>query len=450
MKLWGKTNNADTRIHHFTSDKDRELDQLLALPDIIGSIAHARMLGVVGMIPEQEAILLERELKILYQQVEKVGLTINPDCEDIHSHIEMVLTKNLGDTGRRIHTGRSRNDQVILAMRLFARGEMKQLTTSMKELFEVLMQQAEKHDRLPMPGYTHMQLAMPSSFGLWFSAFAESLAEDLIPVQAAYRMADHNPLGTGAGYGSSFPVNREMTTDLLGFNGMNVNSVYTQMSRTRSETTTAFALAGIASTLSRLANDICLYMGENYGFFSLSEEMTTGSSIMPHKKNPDVFELIRARCNRLQHLPAQLSAMAMNLPTGYHRDFQLFKESLLPAIADLKECLTMAALLVRQLRVSSPVDGNPLYERMYSVEEIDRLTQTGIPFREAYGMVAGQIKDATFKPDKHLTHTHTGSIGNPGFLLIRKKWETNLGTINFDKAEKAIRQLLKTDFKKNT
>jgi argininosuccinate lyase len=442
MKLWGKTNIADSRVHRFTSEKDRKFDQLLALPDIIGSIAHARMLGSVGLISGEDAGMLERELKLLYRQAETGELIIDPDCEDIHSHIEMALTKKLGDTGRRIHTGRSRNDQVILAMRLFAREGLKDITSGMQELFGVLIQMAEKHNQLPMPGYTHMQLAMPSSFGLWFSAFAESLAEDLIPVHSAYRMMDQNPLGSGAGYGSSYPVDREMTTSLLGFSGMNVNAVYAQMSRTRAEITTAFALAAIASTLSRLSNDVCLYMGENYGLFSLPEAMTTGSSIMPHKKNPDVFELIRARCNRLQQLPAQLSAIAVNLPTGYHRDFQLFKESLLPAFTDLMECLSMAGMMAGQLRVSSPVEGNPLYDRMYSVEEINRLTQTGIPFREAHGLVARQIEAGVFKPDKRLTHTHTGSIGNLGLSLIREKWETNFRSINFDKADQAIRQII--------
>ena len=442
MKLWEKTNGSDQRIHQFTSSRDRELDQLIALSDIVGSIAHVRMLGNVGLISVRDAGLIEKELKILYRQAEHEGLVVDPACEDIHSHLEMVLTRKLGDAGRRVHTGRSRNDQVILALRLFYRKELGRITAKMQELFDLLLRMAKKHGRRPMPGYTHMQVAMPSSFGLWFSAFAESLAEDLIPLRAAFQMVNQNPLGSGAGYGSSFPINREMTTRLLGFEGLNVNSVYAQMSRPKSEITTASALAAIAFTLSRLANDICLYSGENYGFFSLPAEMTTGSSIMPHKRNPDVFELIRARCNRLQHLPAQLTVLVVNLPTGYHRDYQLMKESLLPAFGDMYQCLDLCIDMVRQLRVSLPGESNRIYDHMYSVEAINALTQKGIPFRKAYGIVAREIETGTFRPQRMPGHTHTGSIGNLSLPLIRRRWKYNLKHIPFARAEQAVRLLI--------
>lgn len=442
MKLWDKHRETNDMVHAFTTGKDRELDHLLAWADLVGSMAHARMLGSVGLISPQEANLLEKELKALYRQAMDGKLTIDPQCEDIHSHIEMVLTGKLGDTGKRIHTGRSRNDQVILAIRLFARKELRDVSNEMQELFFLLIQLANKFRNHLMPGYSHMQVAMPSSFGMWFSAYAESLADDLLPLRTAYQMMNQNPLGTGAGYGSSFPLNREMTTRLLGFATMNINSVYAQMSRVKAEAATSFALASVASTLARLANDICLYMGSNYGFFSIPGKLTTGSSIMPHKKNPDVFELIRARCNRLQGLPAQIASLTANLPTGYHRDFQLIKESFLPAFKELKDCISMISFMIREIRVSGTIKSDPVYDYMFSVEALNRLTQLGIPFRDAYDQIAQSIEDGSFKPDKNLSHTHTGSLGKLGLASISKKWKSNLRSINFDLAENAIQKIL--------
>ena len=441
--LWGTGREPDGAVHRFTTGRDRALDHRLAWADLAASIAHARMLGRTGLVSREEAALLEKELRALYRQAAEGDLIIAPSCEDIHSHIEAVLTARLGEAGQRIHTGRSRNDQVLVALHIHARREIRQLAGRMRRLFRVLLRQARKHQDHLMPGYTHMQLAMPSSFGLWFGAWAEGLADDLLPLHAAYGMVDQNPLGTGAGYGSCFPLDRGLTTRLLGFRSLTVNPVYAQVSRYKAGAAVASALAAVASTLSRLAMDVCLYSGENHRFFLLETGLTTGSSIMPHKKNPDVFELIRARCNRLGTLPAQLAAIATNLPTGYHRDYQLLKEVLLPAYDELGECLDTTARMVARLQVDPRCADNPLYEPMYAVDAVARLTLQGMPFRQAYGQVARSVREGSYRAGKALPHTHTGSIGAPGFGAIQEKWNRHYELFDFTRGETAIRQLTK-------
>ena len=440
--IWHNGSRTDPRIMKFTASNDRHLDLRLARADIAGSLAHVKMLAATGIIGQAESDKLQQELRRLYQMAEQGVLELPQDAEDIHSFIEYELTKALGNAGKKIHTARSRNDQVLLDIRLYVREEIRELSCMMGSLFDILIHRARQNSGVMMPGYTHMQVAMPSSFGLWFSAFAESLADDLLLMQAAWKLANQNPLGSGAGYGTGFPINREMTTSLLGFDGMNINSVYAQMTRGKVERTMAVAMASVASTLSRMTGDVCLYLGQNYGFFSLPGNLSTGSSIMPHKKNPDALELVRARCNRLQALPNEMAIILTNLPTGYHRDLQLLKESFFPAIDILKECLEMACIVMKSLVINADVTHDPLYDEMYSVELVQKKVQEGIPFREAYQEVARSLYLGKNCRPNSINHTHTGSIGNLCLEQIQEKFKSQLQVFDFQKTQQAVDRLI--------
>ncbi len=442
MKLWDKGTEINQLIENFTIGRDTEMDLFLAEFDVIGSLAHIKMLHSVGLLTASELESLTDALREIYQIIKDGKFIIEAGSEDVHSQVELLLTRKLGDAGKKIHSGRSRNDQVLLDLKLFTRNEIKSVVTQTFELFEILVAQAEKYKQLLMPGYTHLQVAMPSSFGLWFGAYAESLTDDLILLQAAYRVADQNPLGSAAGYGSSFPLDRQMTTDLLGFESMNYNVIYAQMGRGKVEKTVAFALASIAATLSKLAYDVCLFMSQNFNFVSLPDELTTGSSIMPHKKNPDVFELLRSHCNRIQSLPNQITLMTNNLPSGYFRDLQLIKEVFIPSFTELKSCLSIACFAISNIKVNDRIMDDNRYENIYSVEEVNRMVLQGVPFRDAYRQVGESISKGDFHPDKNLHHTHEGSIGNLCLQEIQHKMELILQSFNFAKAEKATDTLL--------
>jgi len=445
MKLWDKGIEINQLIEAFTIGHDTEMDYFLAEFDVIGSLAHITMLESIGLITAPELVMLSDELREIYKEIKAGRFVIEAGSEDVHSQVELMLTRKLGDVGKKIHSGRSRNDQVLLDLKLFTRSEIKTIVDQTFELFELLIAQSEKYQQVLMPGYTHLQVAMPSSFGLWFGAYAESLTDDLLLLQAAYRIADQNPLGSAAGYGSSFPLNRQMTTDLLGFESMNYNVVYAQMGRGKVEKSVTFALASVAATLSRMAYDVCLFMSQNFNFVSLPDELTTGSSIMPHKKNPDVFELLRSHCNRIQSLPNQILLMTNNLPSGYFRDLQLIKEVFIPAFAELKSCLTIASFAISNIKVNGKIMEDSRYENIYSVEEVNRKVLQGVPFRDAYRQVGESIKNGTFHPDKNVLHTHEGSIGNLCLPQIREKMEAVLGSFNFSKADKAFELLISGD-----
>jgi argininosuccinate lyase len=423
MKLWDKGISIDKRIEQFTVGNDRELDLFLAKYDLIASMAHARMLGKIGLLKEEEVRSLIDGLESIASEVAQGSFVIEDTFEDVHSKIEYLLTSRLGDTGKKIHTARSRNDQVLVAMQLFLKEEINELKTGVKALFDLLISLASKYKSVLLPGYTHLQVAMPSSFGLWFSAYAESLVDDMYLLNAAYKTADQNPLGSAAGYGSSFPIDRKFTTDELGFRTMKFNVVAAQMGRGKVEKATAFGLSSTAATLSRLAMDICLYMSQNFNFISFPESLTTGSSIMPHKKNPDVFELIRARCNRLQSVPGQLALLTTNLPSGYHRDLQLVKEIILPALQDMKACLDIMVFSLREIRVSENILDDPKYDYLFSVETLNEFVKEGIPFRDAYRKMGDAIREGSYVPKKEVQHTHEGSIGNLCLDEIRQKME---------------------------
>lgn len=423
MKLWDKGTSADKKIDRFTVGNDRELDLLLARYDVIASIAHARMLEKIGLISADESTALVRELKEIGKEIEKGGFKIEDEFEDVHSKIEYQLTKKLGDTGKKIHTARSRNDQVLVAMQLFLKDELQLIKSAVKTLFDLLLNLAEKHKGTLLPGYTHLQVAMPSSFGLWFSAYAESLVDDMMLLNAAYATADQNPLGSAAGYGSSFPIDRSFTTRELGFGTMKYNVIAAQMGRGKVEKTTAFGLSSLAATLSKLAMDICLYMGQNFNFISFPDTLTTGSSIMPHKKNPDVFELIRAKCNKIQSVPNQLTLLTNNLPSGYHRDLQLVKEVIIPALQDMKACLEMMAFSLKEVRVQSDILNDPRYDYLFSVDTLNEMVMQGMPFRDAYRQMGEAIQKGEYKPKKLVRHTHEGSIGNLCLNEIRQKMQ---------------------------
>jgi argininosuccinate lyase len=443
-KLWEKQGvSSNSLIEKFTVGKDREMDQMLAPFDVLGNIAHATMLAEVGLLTKNELVLLKKELLSIYKQLETTPLTIEEGIEDVHSQVEFMLTEKLGDIGKKIHSGRSRNDQVLLDLKLFFRHQITSLVQRVEETFDLFIEKSEAHKADLMPGYTHFQIAMPSSFGLWFGAYAESLADDLLLLQAAYRMANQNPLGSAAGYGSSFPLDRSMTADLLGFETLSYNVVYAQMGRGKVEKTTAFALASVASTLSKMAYDATLYMCQNFGFISFPDSLTTGSSIMPHKKNPDVFELIRAKCNRIQALPNEIALITNNLPHGYHRDMQLLKETLFPAFADLKDCLTMLCLMFNEMSVQKNITDKEMYRYIFSVEEVNKLVLNGTPFREAYQMVGESIKNNSFDPPtQNVKHTHEGSIGNLCSKEITAKFAGVKAGFQFEKVEKAIKGLI--------
>ena len=412
QKLWEKSVQVDRDVEQFTVGKDREMDLYLAPFDILGSLAHISMLQSIGLLTAEELKQLTEELRNIYRDTETGKFLIEEGVEDVHSQVELLLTRKLGDIGKKIHSGRSRNDQVLVDLKLFTRSRLQNIVKKTKKLFDTLIAQSEKYKQVLMPGYTHLQVAMPSSFGLWFAAYAESLVDDLIVMQAAYRVCNRNPLGSAAGYGSSFPLNRTQTTDSLGFETMDYNVVYAQMGRGKTERIVASAITSIAATLAKLAFDACLYNSQNFAFIKLRDAFTTGSSIMPHKKNPDVFELTRAKCNKLQALPYQITLIANNLPSGYFRDLQIIKELFLPSFDELEECLNMVDLMISQIAVNEHILDDKRYDYMFSVEEVNRRVQTGTPFRDAYKQVGLEIEAGKFSPDKHIHHTHEGSIGN--------------------------------------
>lgn len=424
MKLWDKGQQSTNElIEQFTIGNDRELDLQIAEYDLRASKAHAQMLNKVGLLDDKEWEQISSELEKMLKDAKEGNFIIEREFEDVHSKIEYELTQVLGDTGKKIHAGRSRNDQVLVCLHMYVKDQVVEIKKGMEALFDQLIELSEQHKEVLIPGYTHMQIAMPSSFGLWFAAYAESLIDDLHPLNAAYRIADQNPLGSAAGYGSSLPLDRQLTTDLLGFDTLKYNSVSAQMSRGRLEKFTAFGLSAVAGTLSKMAMDVCMYCNQNYGFISFPDELTTGSSIMPHKKNPDVFELIRAKCNDIQSLPNELTMITNNLPSGYHRDFQLLKEKLFPAVETLKSCLDISKLMFENIKVNDDVIEDPKYKFLFSVEEVNQKVKNGIPFREAYKQIGQAINEGTFDPNFEVNHTHEGSIGNLCNVQIRKKFE---------------------------
>ena len=442
MKLWEKNFEINKEIERFTVGRDREMDMYLAKYDVLGSMAHITMLESIGLLEKDELTQLLAELKNIYRLCEQGNFVIEDDIEDVHSQVEMLLTRKLGDMGKKIHSGRSRNDQVLVDLKLFTRHQLKDIADEVKSLFDELIAKSEQYKNILMPGYTHLQVAMPSSFGLWFGAYAESLADDLLFLQAAYKMTNRNPLGSAAGYGSSFPLNRTMTTRLLGFDSMDYNVVYAQMGRGKMERNVGFAIATIAGTLAKMAFDACMFNSQNFSFVKLPKECTTGSSIMPHKKNPDVFELIRAKSNKLQALPQQVTLIMNNLPVGYFRDLQIIKEVFLPAFDDLKDCLQMAAYIINKIEVNEHILDNPMYDPMFSVEEVNRLAANGMPFRDAYKKVGLDIEAGNFVPDKNIHHTHEGSIGNLMNAEIQQLFNSILSDFHFERMEQAEKSLL--------
>ena len=442
-KLWEKNFEVNKEIERFTVGRDREMDLYLAKYDVLGSMAHITMLESIGLLGSDELQPLLTELKAIYHTCEKGEFVIEDGVEDVHSQVELMLTRKLGDMGKKIHSGRSRNDQVLVDLNLFTRHELIDVVEGVKVLFDELIQKSNQYKDVLMPGYTHLQIAMPSSFGLWFGAYAESLADDMLFLLAAYRMTNRNPLGSAAGYGSSFPLNRTMTTQLLGFDSMDYNVVYAQMGRGKMERNVAFAMATVAGTLAKMAYDACLFNCQNFQFVKLPKECTTGSSIMPHKKNPDVFELIRAKSNKLQSLPQQIMLIMNNLPVGYFRDLQIIKEVFLPAFDELKDCLQMAAYIINKMAVNEHILDNPMYDPMFSVEEVNRLAANGMPFRDAYKKVGLEIESGQFHADKNIHHTHEGSMGNLCNDKIEALMNQTMAEFGFDRVRKAEAQLLK-------
>ena len=441
-KLWDKNVEINKEIERFTVGRDRETDLYLAPYDMLGSIAHITMLEQIGLLEKEELTRLTAELKVIYARCKRGEFVIEDGVEDVHSQVELLLTRKLGDIGKKIHSGRSRNDQVLLDVKLFIRHRLKGIVEAVTELFDALQQKSEQYKTVLMPGYTHLQIAMPSSFGLWFGAYAESLTDDMLFLQAAYKQANRNPLGSAAGYGSSFPLNRTLTTRLLGFDSMTYNVVYAQMGRGKTERNVAFALASVAATLSKLAFDACLFNSQNFSFVKLPDSCTTGSSIMPHKKNPDVFELIRAKSNKLQALPEQIMLVINNLPSGYFRDLQIIKEVFLPAFDELEDCLRMTTYIIQRMEVNAHILDNPMYDPIFSVEEVNRLAAKGVPFRDAYKQVALQIAQGTYRADKQIRHTHEGSIGNLCNEEIKQLMQQLLSAFHFERMEAAEKALL--------
>ena len=441
-KLWEKNFEVNKEIERFTVGRDREMDMYLAKYDVLGSMAHITMLESIGLLEKDELEKLLAELRHIYQLCEDGKFSIEKDVEDVHSEVELMLTRKLGDMGKKIHSGRSRNDQVLVDLKLFTRHELMEVVDNVKALFDELIQKSDQYKDVLMPGYTHLQIAMPSSFGLWFGAYAEGLADDMLYLQAAWRMTNRNPLGSAAGYGSSFPLNRQMTTDLLGFDSMDHNVVYAQMGRGKMERNVAFAMATVAGTLAKMAFDACMFNCQNFQFVKLPKECTTGSSIMPHKKNPDVFELIRAKSNKLQSLPQQIMMIMNNLPVGYFRDLQIIKEVFLPAFDELNDCLRMAAYIINKMEVNDHILDNPMYDPMFSVEEVNRLAAAGMPFRDAYKKVGLEIEAGEFVANKNIHHTHEGSIGNLCNDKIQALMEQTMAEFSFDKVRNAEKKLL--------
>jgi len=441
-KLWDKNIEINKEIERFTVGRDREMDLYLAPYDVLGSIAHITMLEQIELLEKEELTRLTAELKAIYARCKRGEFVIEDGVEDVHSQVELLLTRKLGDIGKKIHSGRSRNDQVLLDVKLFIRHRLKGIVEAVTELFDALQQKSKQYKTVLMPGYTHLQIAMPSSFGLWFGAYAESLTDDMLFLQAAYKQANRNPLGSAAGYGSSFPLNRTLTTRLLGFDSMTYNVVYAQMGRGKTERNVAFALASVAATLSKLAFDACLFNSQNFSFVKLPDSCTTGSSIMPHKKNPDVFELIRAKSNKLQALPEQIILVINNLPSGYFRDLQIIKEVFLPAFDELEDCLRMTTYIIQRMEVNAHILDNPMYDPIFSVEEVNRLSAEGVPFRDAYKQVALQIAQGTYRADKQIRHTHEGSIGNLCNEEIKQLMQQLLSAFHFERMEAAEKALL--------
>lgn len=442
MKIWQKNTDVNKAVENFTVGRDREFDLMLAPFDILGNIAHAKMLAAVGLLTKEEADELCGELSSIYKKTLTGEFIIAPAVEDVHSQVEILLTEKLGDTGKKIHSARSRNDQVLLDIKLFLRHEITELVKHISSFFELLQVKSENFKNDLLPGYTHLQLAMPSSFGLWFGAYAESLVDDVETLRAAYTVSNKNPLGSAAGYGSSFPINRTLTTTLLGFDDLNYNVVYAQMGRGKAERITAQALANVADTLSRMSMDACLYLSQNFDFISFPPELTTGSSIMPHKKNPDVFELIRSHCNRIKALPNEISIMTTNLPSGYHRDLQLLKENLFPAFAVLHHCLDMAALMFENISIKKDILSDKKYQYLFSVEEVNKLVLQGVPFRDAYKKTGAAIEQGNFVYDPHISHTHEGSVGNLQNEAIASNMKRLISSFNFDKVNAALNHLI--------
>ena len=443
MKLWQKSNDVDREVERFTVGRDREMDLYLAEADVLGSLAHTRMLHAVGLLGKEDLDAVQRGLKTIYREIAEGKFTIEEGVEDVHSQVEFLLTQRVGEAGKKIHSGRSRNDQVLVDLRIFLRRQLREIVGQCGELFAVLQQLSEKHKEVLMPGYTHWQIAMPSSFGLWFGAYAESLVDDAEMLLAAYRICNKNPLGSAAGYGSSFPLNRTMTTQLLGFDTLSYNVVYAQMGRGKSERIMAQAMSSVAATLARLAMDNTLFLNQNFGFISYPAELTTGSSIMPHKKNPDVWELIRGKCNLIQGLPNQIAMMTTNLPCGYNRDLQLLKEVLFPAIAELRSCIHMAVYMLENLQVKEHILDDPKYDYLFSVEVVNNMVLNGVPFREAYKKVGIDIENGNFKAEKTVHHTHEGSIGNLCTDEISALMQQTLDKFHFDRVDRAETELVK-------
>lgn len=442
MKLWEKNaTKTSAAVEAFTVGRDREMDLFLAPFDVLGSIAHVQMLTSINLLSEEEGNSLTKELRAIYLQIQGEELKLPDEVEDIHSYIEILLTQRLGDIGKKIHAARSRNDQVLLDIRLFMRHELEEIVQATSALFDILQQQSERLKHHLLPGYTHLQLAMPSSFGLWFGAYAESLVDDLITLEAAYRVVNKNPLGSAAGYGSSFPINRTMTTQLLGFEALNYNVVYAQMGRGKTERITAAALANLADTMARMSMDACLFLNQQFDFISFPSELTTGSSIMPHKKNPDVFELIRAHGNRLRALPNEITMLTTNLPSGYHRDLQLLKEHLFPAFQTIKDCMQMLALMLSNMQVRDNILADDKYKFIFSVEEVNRLVQQGVPFRQAYQQIGNDIAEGNFEPTGTIRHTHEGSIGRLCNDEIREQMQQVMSRFPFEQVNSSLRSL---------
>lgn len=445
QKLWDKGIEVNQEVEKFTIGRDQEMDIFLAPYDVMGSLAHIAMLQSIGLLSKEELTALSDELKSIYILAKSGWIQIEEGVEDIHSQVELMLTRRLGDVGKKIHSGRSRNDQVLVDLKLFTRSELQKIVENVGKLFEVLISQSNRHKDVLMPGYTHLQVAMPSSFGLWFGAYAESLVDDLQVLLAAFKVTNRNPLGSAAGYGSSFPLNRQMTTDLLGFDSMNFNVVYAQMGRGKMERIVASALASVAATLSKLAFDACMFTSQNFGFIKLPAQYTTGSSIMPHKKNPDVFELTRAKCNKIQAIQQQIILITNNLPSGYYRDLQIIKEVFIPTFAELNDCITMVTRMLSEVEINNQILDDSRYDAIFSVEKVNELVLQGVPFRDAYKQVGLEIEAGNFKPNKQLNHTHEGSIGNLCNDKIEILYKKVLSEFNFDRINTAIENLVKKE-----
>ena len=445
MKLWQKNTEVDKTVEKFTVGRDREMDFYLAKFDVLGSLAHTRMLESIGLLSASDLEEIQKELKNIFREIEAGNFQIEDHAEDVHSQVEFMLTDRIGEAGKKIHSGRSRNDQVLVDLKLFFRSEIEKMVVHTKELFDTLISLSEKHKNVLLPGYTHLQVAMPSSFGLWFGAYAESLIDDLELMLAAWKITNKNPLGSAAGYGSSFPLNRTMTTDLLGFEQLNYNVVYAQMGRGKTERILAQAMSSIAATMAKMAMDITLYMNQNFAFVKFPDHLTTGSSIMPHKKNPDVLELIRSRCNKIQALPNEIALMTTNLPSGYFRDLQLLKENLFPAFESLNDCMQLLVLMLDHIQINEEILNDPKYDYLFSVEVVNNEVLNGVPFREAYKNIGLAIENGTYKPLKEVNHTHEGSIGNLMNKEISEAFEKVIQDFNFEKVHQALNTLVQDE-----